>query len=201
MLFLLTTHITSIKFYFIGNLVYISQYFENLQFEVFPLVCCAASLCSNLKLGNCCRLSASGKLPNIKQKRSLKKEEENIWSAKNCQLQANSEISNWNDLLEHICCNITIFEYQQNRCTNLRITITNELDPFHKFSKSVKSLLASNEKRGKRNSVVVQSTGPSLVKSNRAGGCSSICTNDCQTTSAFVTQSQFGSVLPIYSLS
>ena len=94
MLFLLTSHRISIEFYFISYLVYISQCFENLQFEVFPLVCCAASLCSNLKLGNCCRLSASGKLPNIKQKRSLKKEEENIWSAKNCQLQANSEISN-----------------------------------------------------------------------------------------------------------
>ena len=110
MLFLLTTHITSIKFYFIGNLVYISQYFENLQFEVFPLVCCAASLCSNLKLGNCCRLSASGKLPNIKQKRSLKKEEENIWSAKNFQLQANSKISNSNDLRPHLWqyCNFLI---------------------------------------------------------------------------------------------
>ena len=104
-------------------------------------------------------------------------------------------------ILEHICGNIAIFKYQQTRYTNLKIPIIKELDPFHKNTKSVKSLLASNEKRGKRNSVVVQSTGPSLVKSNRAGGCSSICTNDCQTTSAFVTQFQFGSVLPIYSLS
>ena len=39
-----------------------------------------------------------------------------------------------------------------------------------------------------------------MVRSNRASGCSSICTNDCQTTSASVTQCQRGSVLPIYSL-